>query len=148
MLNSVIYGILLNPFIYIILLDPFIYCILLYPLIYSISFNLFIYIILLNYIIFCILRNLFIAYYLITLYIVIYLILYILYNYWSFIGLAGRVFVNGLEDLGSIPGRVIPKTLKMVLDTSSLNTQQYKLRIKGKMVQSREKSSALPYTSV
>ena len=26
---------------------------------------------------------------------------------------------------------VIPKTLKMVLDTSLLNTQQYKVRIKG-----------------
>ena len=24
----------------------------------------------------------------------------------------GRVFANGLEDLGSIPSRVIPKTLK------------------------------------
>ena len=30
-------------------------------------------------------------------------------------------------DLSSIPGRVIPKTLKMVLDTSLLNTQQYKV---------------------
>ena len=45
----------------------------------------------------------------------------------------GRVFTNGLEDLGSIPGRVIPKTLKMALDTSLLNTQQYKVRIKGKV---------------
>ena len=34
----------------------------------------------------------------------------------------------------------------MVLDTSLLNTQQYKIRIKGKMEQSRERSSALPYT--
>ena len=41
------------------------------------------------------------------------------------IGLVGRVFANGLGDLGSIPGWVIPKTLKMVLDTSLLNTQQY-----------------------
>ena len=41
------------------------------------------------------------------------------------IGLVGRVFVNGPGDLGSIPGRVIPNTLKMVLDISSLNTQQY-----------------------
>ena len=49
------------------------------------------------------------------------------------IGLVGRVFANGLGDLGSIPGRVIPKTLKMVLDTSSLNTQQYKVCIKGKV---------------
>ena len=37
----------------------------------------------------------------------------------------GRVFANGPGDLGSIPGRVIPKTLKMVLDTSLLNTQWY-----------------------
>ena len=64
------------------------------------------------------------------------------------IDLVGRVFANGLGDLGPIPGRVIPKTLKMVLDTSLLNTQQYKVRIKGKVEQSRERSSALPYTSV
>ena len=43
-------------------------------------------------------------------------------------------------DLGSIPGRVIPKNLKMVLYTSLLNTQQYKVRIKGKVLQSREKN--------
>ena len=52
------------------------------------------------------------------------------------------------EDLGSIPSRIIPKTLKIVLDSSLLNTQQYKVRIKGKVEQSRERSSALPYTSV
>ena len=63
-------------------------------------------------------------------------------------GLVGRVFASGPGDLGSIPGRIIPKTLKMVLDTSLLNTQQYKVRIKGKVQQSREKSSALPYISV
>ena len=40
------------------------------------------------------------------------------------IGLLGGVFANGPGDLGSIPGRVIPKTLKMVLDTSLLNSQQ------------------------
>ena len=60
----------------------------------------------------------------------------------------GRVFVNGPGDLGSIPGRVIPKTLKMVLDTSLLYTQQYTVRIKGEVEQSRENSSAFPYTSV
>ena len=60
----------------------------------------------------------------------------------------GRVFANGSEDRGSIRGRVIPKTLKMVLDTSLLNTQQYKVRIKGKVEQSRDRISALPYTSV
>ena len=59
-----------------------------------------------------------------------------------------RVFANGLRDLGSILGRVIPKTQKMVLDASLLNTQQYKVGIKGKVEQSREKSSALPYTLV
>ena len=36
----------------------------------------------------------------------------------------------------------------MVLDTSLLNTQQYKVRIKGKVEQYRETSSVLPYTSV
>ena len=64
------------------------------------------------------------------------------------IGLVGRVFVNGPGDLGSIPGRVISKTLKIVLDTSLLNTHQHKVGIKGKVEQSREMSSALPYTSV
>ena len=64
------------------------------------------------------------------------------------IGQVGRMFVNDPGDLGSIPGRVIPKILKMVLDTCLLNIQQYKVRIKGKVEQSREKSSALPYTSV
>ena len=51
-------------------------------------------------------------------------------------------------DLGSIPGHVIPKTLKMVLDTSLLNTQQYEARIKGKVEQFREWSGTLPYTRV
>ena len=46
------------------------------------------------------------------------------------------MFANGSGDLGSIPGRVIPKTLKIVLDTYLLNTQQYKVRIKGKVEQS------------
>ena len=54
------------------------------------------------------------------------------------IGLMDRVLGNGPVDLCSIPGRVIPKTLKMVLDTSLLNTQQYKIHIKGKVEQSRE----------
>ena len=58
------------------------------------------------------------------------------------------VFANGPGDLGSIPGRVIPKPLKMVLDTTLLNTQHYKVRFKGKVEQSWEWSSALPYTLV
>ena len=63
------------------------------------------------------------------------------------IGLVGRVFANGPGDRGSIPGRVIPKTgggekkkEKRVLDTSLLNIQHYKVRIKGKVEQSRERS--------
>ena len=59
-----------------------------------------------------------------------------------------RVFANGPGDLGSIPVRVIPKTQKMVLDATLLNTLHYKVGIKSKEEQSRERSSALPYTSV
>ena len=70
-----------------------------------------------------------------------------LFLYWS-IGLAVREFANDPGDWGSIPGRVIPKTQKMVLDLSLLNTQHYKVWIKGKVEQSRERSSALPYTLV
>ena len=40
-----------------------------------------------------------------------------------------RVFANGTGDWGSIPGRVIPKTEKMALDTALLSTQYYKARI-------------------
>ena len=58
------------------------------------------------------------------------------------------MFTNGPGDLDSIPGRVIPKTLKMILDTSLLNTQHYKVRIKGKVEQSRKRSRTLPYTSM
>ena len=38
------------------------------------------------------------------------------------IGIMVRVFANGPRDLGSIPGRVLPKIKKMVLDASLLNT--------------------------
>ena len=50
--------------------------------------------------------------------------------------------------LRSIPGRVIPKTCKMVLDTTLLNTQQYKVCMKGKVEHPRKRNSALPYISV
>ena len=62
--------------------------------------------------------------------------------------MAIRVFANGPGDLGSIRSRVILKTLKMVLDTFLLNTQQYKIHIKDKVELSRERNSALPYTSM
>ena len=38
------------------------------------------------------------------------------------IGMMISVFTNDLRDFGSIPGRVMPKTQKMVLDASLLNT--------------------------
>ena len=57
-----------------------------------------------------------------------------------------RVFANTPGDLDSIPGGVIPKTQKMVVDASLLNTQHYNVRIKCKVDQSREMSSALPNT--
>ena len=52
------------------------------------------------------------------------------------IGLMSRVFTNGPGDRGSIPGRVIPKTQKMVLDAALLNKQHNMVRIKGKVEQS------------
>ena len=64
------------------------------------------------------------------------------------IGQVGRVFTTGPGDLGSIPCHVKLKTLKMVLDASLLNAQQYKVCIKGQVEQSTERSSTLPYTSV
>ena len=88
----------------------------------------------------------------IYIYIYIYFIIYIYNEKKKYINrllsLVGRVFANGPRDLGSIPGGVIPKTVKMILDTSLLNTQQYKVRVKGKVEQSRERSSGLHYTAV
>ena len=54
------------------------------------------------------------------------------------------VFTDGLGYRGSIPGRVIPKTQKILLNATLLNTQHYKVRIKGKIKQSRERSRAFP----
>ena len=65
------------------------------------------------------------------------------FNWYRLISLMGRVFANGPGDQ-----RSIPKTRMIVLDSALLNTQQYKVRIKGKMEQSRERSSALHYTYV
>ena len=101
----------------------------------------------------CIYIYIYICVYLyICIYISIYVLIYIhicvcVYLYFGY-GPAVRVFANGPGDLGSIPGRVIPKTLKMELDTTLLNTQDYKVRFKGKVEQSWEWSSALPYTLV
>ena len=58
-----------------------------------------------------------------------------------------KVFANGPGDLDSIPGRILSKK-KMVLDASLLNTQHYKVWIKGNVEESRERNSTLPYTLV
>ena len=78
-----------------------------------------------------------------------YTVIYINYFYSNrLIGIVGRVFANGPGDLSSVPGRVISKTLKMVLDASLLIPQQYNVRIKVKVEKSMERSHTLPYTSV
>ena len=43
---------------------------------------------------------------------------------------------------------IIAKTQKMVLDAALFSTQHYKVRIMGKVEQSREWSKCLPYTTV
>ena len=53
-------------------------------------------------------------------------------NFSNIISIMVRVFAKGPGDWGSIPGQVIPKTQKIVLDSSLLNTQHYKVGIKGK----------------
>ena len=60
-----------------------------------------------------------------------------------------RVFANGSGDLGSIPDHVIPKTLKMAFDASLINTQKYKLSIKGKVSIPRKgvEASTIPQCS-
>ena len=55
----------------------------------------------------------------------------------------GRVFTNGPGDLGSMPSRVIPKTQKKYLMPPCLTLS---IRLKGKVEQSKERSSAFPYT--
>ena len=78
-----------------------------------------------------------------TSYIYIYIYIYMIYIYIIYIYIYICVCVvcvcvyEGIGTLAqrlecSIPGRVIPKTLKMELDTTLLNTQHYKVRFKGK----------------
>ena len=60
------------------------------------------------------------------------------------IGLVGNVFTNKLRSQVESYQRI----KKMVLVTSLLNTQHYKVCIKGKVEQSKERRSAFPNTSV
>ena len=56
-----------------------------------------------------------------------------------YFGLVGIVFTNGLGDRGSIPGRVILKTWKVVFDTFLFNTRH----CKGKVELKRQRSCGL-----
>ena len=69
------------------------------------------------------------------------------YIYNRLIGLVSSVCQWSWK-LGFSPKLCHNKDFKMVLDTSLLNTHQYKVHIKGKVEQSREKSGTLPYTSM
>ena len=113
---------------------------------------------------FCIFDNSFELY----IYIYIYIYIYKLKTYqrcqyiYQTIGLMSRVFANDPGNQGSILGQVVAKTEKKkkkkkkkrerkkekererVLDAASLNTQHYKVRIKGKVEQSREGIAPYP----
>ena len=71
---------------------------------------------------------------------------YMIFTDSELIGIMVKVFANGQGDQGSIPGWVILKTQKMVLVISLLNTQHYKVWIKGQVKQSRKRNSTLLYT--
>ena len=55
----------------------------------------------------------------------------VFFRIWTLVAMS--MFANDPGDQVSIPGRVIPKTQKMVLDAALLSTQHYKVRIKGKV---------------
>ena len=59
-----------------------------------------------------------------------------------------RVFANDPVDQGLISDRVTSKTQKMEINVILLSTQHFKVRIKDKVGQSREGSSAFPDTLV
>ena len=53
-----------------------------------------------------------------------------------------------VQEVGFQSQDIIPKTQKMALDAALINILHYKVRIKGKVVQSMERISTLPSTSV
>ena len=52
------------------------------------------------------------------------------------------------RSLGFNPRLSHTKNSEMVLDATLLNTQHYKVEIKGKVEESQERSNTLPYTLV
>ena len=60
-----------------------------------------------------------------------------------------RVFANGPGEIWVLSQvESYQRLKKMVLDAILINTRHYKVHIKGKVEQSRERSNTLPYTSV
>ena len=60
----------------------------------------------------------------------------------------GKVFADGPEKRFNPRSSHAKDSKKVVLDASMFNTQHYKVYIKGKMEQSRERNSTLSYTLV
>ena len=67
---------------------------------------------------------------------------------WLILNIYTRVMNEWSGRPGFNPRSRHTRDLKMILDTSLLNTQQYKVRIQSKVEESWERSSALPNTSV
>ena len=63
----------------------------------------------------------------------------------SIIGLMSRVIANGSGDRGSIPGQVIPKTQKMVLDVALLDTQVRIIRYGSRVKWSNPGKGVTPF---
>ena len=66
------------------------------------------------------------------------------FGYNRSIGPMRRVLANSPVDWGSTPCRAMLNTQKILLDVALLSAENYKVRIKGKVEQSWELSSALP----
>ena len=62
------------------------------------------------------------------------------------IWLMSRVFANGLGDRGSIPGQVIPKIQKMVLDAALLSTQHVEQSLHLSVVAIEKRAFGSPST--
>ena len=60
----------------------------------------------------------------------VYIYIYICIYIYMYIGIMVGVFTNSLGDRGSMPGQILPKTQKMVLNASLHNTQHYEIWIK------------------
>ena len=76
----------------------------------------------------------------------IYIYIYI-YIYEPDFGLVVRVFSNGPGDLGSIPGRLILKTKKMMPPCLTLSILRYGSRVKRSNPEKGVASSPTPWSS-